>query len=280
MKVLITGSSGMLAKAVINELKGNDIICTDKNSLDITEKSKVIDFISKNKPEHIINCAAYTDVDRAEIEKELARKINSIGVENLAEAAKSIDATLIHISTDYVFDGELDLDKEYTETDLANPKTIYGLTKLEGEKSVKEKLTKFYIFRTAWLYGDGKNFVRTMLKLGKEKSSLNVVDDQYGTPTYTKDLAKIIKQSIIKKIPYGVYHATNEDYTNWYEFARSIFKICNINCIINPVKSEEYVRPAKRPKNSKMSKNKLKQYGICPRNYKEALEEYLKEEMK
>lgn len=276
MKILITGAKGMLAKAVIDQFKdNNELILTDVSELDITDENNTNEFITRIKPECIINCAAYTAVDKAEEDIELAKKVNSIGPKNLAIAAKKNDAILIHISTDYVFNGELDISKSYIEDDEIAPVTVYGKTKAEGEKNIIENCDKYYILRTAWLYGDGNNFVRTMIKLGKEKEEINVVSDQHGSPTYTVDLASIISQVIEKKLPYGIYHSTNEGFTTWYDFTKKIYEIANINCKVNPVTSEEFIRPAKRPKNSKMSKSKLLENGVIIPKYENALERYL-----
>ncbi len=280
MKILITGANGMLAKAVRNELKGEELILTDVAELDITNIDAVRKFVQKNKPQYIINCAAYTAVDKAEEQLELARKVNALGPKNLAIVANEENATLIHISTDYVFGGEKPVEEDYTEMEEKHPDTVYGITKLEGEQAIMDSTFKYYIFRTAWLYGDGNNFVRTMLNLGKEKEELNVVADQHGSPTYAVDLASIIHQAIQKGIPYGIYHTTNLGYTTWYEFTKKIFEMAKIDCKVNPVTSEEFVRPAKRPKNSKLSKEKLLKEGIEVPTYEDALERYLKEELK
>lgn len=279
MKILITGANGMLAKAVINQFKdNNELILTDVSELDITNETKTNEFIKNIKPDYIINCAAYTAVDKAEEDVELAEKVNSIGPRNLAIAAKENNAILIHISTDYVFNGELDISKSYIESDKIDPVTIYGKTKAAGENSIIENCNNYYIFRTAWLYGDGNNFVRTMIKLGKEKEEVNVVCDQHGSPTYTVDLASIINQVIKKKLPYGIYHSTNEGFTTWYDFTKKIYEMAKLSCKVNPVTSEEFIRPAKRPKNSKMSKSKLLENGIIIPKYEDALERYLKTE--
>lgn len=279
MKILITGANGMLAKAVINQFKdNNELILTDVSELDITNETKTNEFVTQTKPDYIINCAAYTAVDKAEEDIELAEKVNALGPKNLAIAAKNNDATLIHISTDYVFNGELDTTKFYIESDEIAPVTVYGKTKANGEKYIAENCDKYYILRTAWLYGDGNNFVRTMIKLGKEKEEVNVVSDQHGSPTYTVDLACIINQVIEKKLPYGIYHSTNEGFTTWYDFTKKIYELSNIKCKVNPVTSEEFIRPAKRPKNSKMSKCKLVENGVIIPKYEDALERYLCEE--
>lgn len=276
MKILITGANGMLAKAVRNELKNEELILTDVAELDITNIDAVRKFVNEAKPDYIINCAAYTAVDKAEEQEEIARKVNALGPKNLAIVANEEDATLIHISTDYVFGGEKPVEEDYTEMETKSPDTVYGVTKLEGEQAIIDATFKYYIFRTAWLYGEGNNFVRTMLTLGKEKEELNVVADQHGSPTYAVDLASIIHQAIEKGIPYGIYHTTNLGYTTWYDFTKKIFEIAKIDCKVNPVTSEEFVRPAKRPKNSKLSKEKLLNAGIEVPTYEDALERYLK----
>ena len=286
MKILITGAKGMLAKAVINRLKNeNELICTDVADLDITDSEAVEKFVSEKKPEYIINCAAYTAVDKAETAGEIVEKINSNGPGNLAKVAKENNSTLVHISTDYVFGGALDINEIYKEDDEKSPVTAYGITKLHGEEQVQKNTDKYYIFRTAWLYGDGNNFVRTMLNLGESKDELNVVADQHGSPTYAVDLANYIGEAIEKKIPYGIYHATNEGFTTWYEFTKTIFEYANITCKVNPVTTEEYIEMMKvtqaiRPKNSKLSKQKLKSQGINIPEWKDALKRYLKEEGK
>lgn len=286
MKILITGSNGMLAKSVRKRLEnGNELICTDVSELDITDEEAVSKFVKEVNPEYIINCAAYTAVDKAETAGDIVEKINAIGPKNLAISAKENNAILIHISTDYVFGGDLDISKEYKEDDKKAPVTVYGITKLHGEQYIQENTDKYYIFRTAWLYGDGNNFVRTMLKLGETKDELNVVSDQHGSPTYAVDLAEYIAQAIEKKIPYGVYHATNEGFTTWYDFTKAIFEYAEINCKVNPVTTEEYIEmmkvtQAKRPKNSQLSKDKLKEQGIVIPKWEDGLKRYLKEEGK
>ena len=286
MKILITGANGMLAKSVRKRLeKGNELICTDVADLDITDEKAVMEFVTNAKPDYIINCAAYTAVDKAEEAGEIVEKINADGPKNLAIAAKTVDAPLVHISTDYVFGGDLDIEKEYKEEDEKHPVTAYGITKLEGEEKIKENTDKYYIFRTAWLYGDGNNFVRTMLKLGETKDEINVVADQHGSPTYAEDLANIIGEAIEKKIPYGIYHATNEGFTTWYDFTKAIFEYAGIICQVNPVTTEKYIEmmkitQAKRPKNSQMSKEKLLAQGIHVPEWEDALKRYLQAEGK
>ena len=278
MKILITGANGMLAKAVRNEFSMDELILTDVEDLDITNLEAVKKYVSSVKPELIINCAAYTAVDKAEDEEELAYKINAIGPKNLAIVAKENDCILVHVSTDYVFGGDRDVSLDYCEDDEKNPQVVYGTTKLQGEKFIEENCSRFYIFRTAWLYGEGKNFVRTMISLSETHDELNVVNDQHGSPTYAVDLASIIHQAIEKSIPFGIYNSTNLGYTTWYEFTKKIFEIKNINCNVIPVTSEEFASKAKRPKNSQMSKKKLLDCGIVIPEYEDALRRYLENE--
>lgn len=285
MKILITGANGMLAKEVKEKFaQGNELVLTDVTELDITNKKMVMDVVEREKPDCIINCAAFTAVDKAEVAGEIVEKINADGPGNLAIAAKENNAILVHVSTDYVFGGDLDVEKDYKEDDSKKPVTAYGITKLHGEEQIQSNTDKYYIFRTAWLYGiGGNNFVKTMLKLGETKDELNVVADQHGSPTYAKDLAEIIYQAVTNKIPYGVYNSTNEGYTTWYDFTRTIFEYTGIKCKVNPVTTEEYIEmmgvtQAKRPKNSQMSKEKLKSVGINVPNWEDGLKRYLKEE--
>ena len=278
MKILITGANGMLAKAVRNEFKDDELILTDVEDLDITDLEAVKNYVGSTKPDYIINCAAYTAVDKAESESELAYKINAIGPKNLAIASKEYDCILVHVSTDYVFGGDRDVSLDYSEDDEKNPQAVYGTTKLEGEKFIAENCEKYYIFRTAWLYGEGKNFVRTMISLSETHSELKVVNDQHGSPTYAVDLASIIHQAIDKKIPFGIYNSTNLGYTTWYDFTKKIFEIKGINCNVLPVTSEEFASVAKRPKNSQMSKQKLLDCGIVIPEYEDALRRYLENE--
>ncbi|CCZ18445.1 dTDP-4-dehydrorhamnose reductase rfbD ortholog [Clostridium sp. CAG:780] len=276
MKILITGANGMLAKAVKEELKENELVCTDVEELDITNLDAVRLYTKKVKPDYIINCAAYTAVDKAEEQEELVYKINAIGPKNLAIATQENNAVLVHISTDYVFGGDKDTSKDYNEDDKKNPQAVYGKTKLAGEKFIEENCKKFYIFRTAWLYGEGHNFVRTMINLSKEHDEVKVVNDQHGSPTYAVDLASIIHQAMEKQIPFGVYNSTNMGYTTWYDFTKMIYDLEGINCKVTPVTSEEFKSAAKRPKNSQMSKSKLLKYGIKIPTYEDALKRYLK----
>lgn len=285
MKILVTGANGMLAKEVKEKFaKENEVIATDVSELDITNEKKVMEYAENTKPEYIINCAAYTAVDKAEENYDLADRINGDGPTNLAKAAKKVGAKLVHISTDYVFGGDLDISKDYKENDEKHPVTAYGKTKLHGEEGITANMDEYYIFRTAWLYGvGGNNFVKTMTKLGSTRDEINVVSDQHGSPTYAKDLAEFIYQAVTKKIPYGIYNSTNEGYTTWYDFTKAIFEYAGIICKVNPVTTEEYIdmmkiTQAKRPKNSQMSKEKLKKAGINVPEWEDGLKRYLKEE--
>lgn len=283
MNILLTGASGMLAQTIKQEFRNenlffSDVRPTDKNviQLDITNALQVDQVIVKTKPDVIINCAAYTAVDDAEDHPELAEKINAKGPENLAKSTEKTGATLIHISTDYVFDGHKPLSETYAEDDKKQPETVYGKTKLAGEQNIIKNTQRYYIFRTAWLYGPGgKNFVDTILNLAETNSELKVVNDQHGSPTSTKTLASIIHQALNRKIPYGTYHATNNGFTTWYDFAKLIFKLKNLNTNIIPVASTEYPTRAHRPHNSKLNKAKLEQQGIIIPDYQSALTEYL-----
>lgn len=285
MKILITGANGMLAKEVKEKFsEGNELILTDVAELDITNQEAVIKFVKEKQPDYIINCAAFTAVDKAEEAFELADRINGDGPTNLAIAAKEVGAKLVHVSTDYVFGGDLELDKNYKEDDPKNPVTAYGITKLHGEQGIEKNMDEYYIFRTAWLYGvGGNNFVKTMTKLGSTRDEINVVADQHGSPTFTRDLTEIIYQAVTKKIPYGVYNATNEGFTTWYDFTLEILKQQGIKCKVNPVTTEQYIEmmkitQAKRPFNSQMSKEKLKNAGINVPEWKDALSRYLVEQ--
>lgn len=278
MKILITGANGMLAKAVENEFKEDEQVLTDVQDLDITNLDAVKNYVERANPDCIINCAGYTAVDKAEEQPELAYKINAIGPKNLAIASKLNDCILVHISTDYVFGGAKEVKEDYLEDDDKDPQAVYGTSKLAGEKFVAEECDKFYIFRTAWLYGEGHNFVRTMLNLATTHDELKVVNDQHGSPTYAVDLASIIHQALNKQIPFGIYNSTDLGYTTWYDFTKLIFELKDIKCNVIPVTSEEFASPAKRPKNSQMSKSKLLQYGVNIPNYEDALKRYLEKE--
>ncbi|WP_415952701.1 dTDP-4-dehydrorhamnose reductase [Methanobrevibacter woesei] len=276
MKVLITGSNGMLGHDLIDVLDGkHELIKTTSKSLDITDEDKVKDYIVNENPDIVINSAAYTDVDGCETNEEIAYKVNGEGVKNLALACKVVDCPLLHISTDYVFNGENN--KPWMEDDEVGPISIYGKSKLQGEEAIESILDKFFIIRTSWLYGiNGGNFPKTMLELAKTHDTLTVVTDEIGTPTYTLDLAQAISE-LIETEYYGIYHITNSDYCSWFDFAKYIFEVKNINVNVVPVTAEEFARPASRPHYSVLNNSNWVNNGFKPlRSYKEAIKDYLK----
>lgn len=277
MKILITGANGLLGHELSSLLKDHTLILLSHSQLDISDSESVNKQIDSSSPDIIINSAAYTQVDACETNYDLAFQSNAIGPKNLAIKCKQLGIPLIHISTDYVFEGNEKKNSPLVENDKLGPKTVYGKTKLEGEKMVQENCEKYFILRTAWLYGEGKNFVKTMLSLSKKNKELKVVNDQIGSPTYAKDLAKAIKEIIEKKSDkYGIYHVTNKGEVSWYEFAKKIFEIKNIEIKVNPCTSEEFPRPAPRPHYSVLSNQKWIDAGFTPmRDYEEALNEYL-----
>ncbi len=280
MKILVTGSNGQLGreiKELSNSTKDINFIFTDIEELDITNPKDVQNFISKNKFDTIINCAAYTAVDKAETDKEKARKINAEAVYYLSKFARENNALLIHISTDFVFDGKKNT--PYTEEDKPKPLSIYGKTKLEGERIALKESKKLIILRTSWLYSSyGNNFVKTIIKNAKEKKNLRVVFDQVGTPTYAKDLAKVILSLCNTKInTKEIFHYSNEGAISWFDFAKAICEIAKIDCEINPILTEEYKTLAKRPHYSVLNKNKIKKYlEIKIPYWKESLTECIK----
>lgn len=273
----------MLAQAIKAKFSDpdNTLFLTDSHDLDITNPELVNQAVAKLNPDLIINCAAYTAVDKAEEQAELVEKVNAEGPKNLAVAAKNNNAIIVHISTDYVFGGNKPIAEVYSENDEKFPTSVYGKTKLAGEENIVTNCDKYYIFRTAWLYGEGKNFVRTILELAKNHDEVKVVSDQHGSPTYAEDLANIIYQAVENQLPYGTYNATNQGFTTWYEFTQKIYELANINnCTIKPVSSGEFASAAERPRNSQMSKDKLLQCGIKIPDWKDALERYLTKELK
>lgn len=281
MSILITGGKGQLGKDLAKELteRGIENIPVDIEEMDITDEKAVKEFISSCVKERaldaVIHCAAYTAVDRAEDEEELAYKINAVGTKNVAEACKENNIKLMYISTDYVFDGEGE--RPWQPDDKRAPLNVYGKTKYEGELFVQQ-LEKFFMVRISWVFGlHGNNFIKTMLKLGKERDELNVVDDQIGSPTYTKDLS-VLLADIIQTDKYGIYHASNEGLCSWYEFAKEIFSQAGLNVKLNPVDSSAFPVKAKRPHNSRMDKSKLVQNGFKPLpDWKDALRRYIEE---
>lgn len=284
-RVLITGSSGQLGLELQNKLKDKyEIIITTRANLDITNDKETLEFIKLNNPDVIINCAAYTAVDLCEQQEEEAYKSNALGPKNLAIAAKEVNAKFVHISTDYVFDGEGVKDdngdfRPYYETDITNPQSAYGRTKLEGEKLVIENMDNYFIIRTAWLYGEGKNFVRTMINLSKSNKEVRVVNDQIGSPTSTSELANMIEK-LIETEEYGIYHGTCEGFCSWYDLTCEIYKQLNITANVVPVTTEEFPRPAKRPKYSVLENKKLNEIGLYKfKTWQDSLKIYLKKEI-
>ena len=275
MKILITGSNGMLGHDLIEALKDNhELVLTTSRTLDITDKERVFDFISQNKPDIVINSAAYTDVDGCEENQDLAYSINGEGVKNLAFACREADSALLHISTDYIFNGENT--RPWVEDDEIGPISVYGKSKLKGEQAILEILDKFFIVRTAWLYGvNGRNFPKTMLELAENHSQITVVYDEVGTPTYTPDLAKAISQ-LIETEHYGIYHITNSGSCSWCEFAKYIFEVAGKDVEVIPVTAAEFARPAPRPHYSVLENRNWIEKGFEPlRSYKEAIKEYI-----
>ena len=278
MKVLVTGVKGQLGHDVMNELalRGIEGFGVDVEEMDITDRTACETVISQEKPDAVIHCAAYTAVDAAEDNLELCRKINAEGTRNIARVCKAMDIKMMYISTDYVFNGGGE--RPWEPDDHREPLNVYGLTKYEGEIAVEQNVQKYFIVRIAWVFGvNGKNFIKTMLRLGKEKGAVSVVDDQIGSPTYTYDLARLLVD-MIQTDKYGRYHATNEGLCSWYEFACEIFRQAGMDEVkVTPVDSDGFPAKAKRPSNSRMSKEKLTENGFerLP-SWQNALERYLK----
>lgn len=278
MKVLVTGTKGQLGYDVVNELekRGHTAVAVDIEEMDITDAVSVERVITEAEVEAVIHCAAYTAVDAAEDNVEICRRVNAEGTENIAKVCKKLDLKMIYISTDYVFDGEGE--RPWEPDDGRHPLNVYGQTKYEGELAVEKYLEKYFIVRIAWVFGvNGKNFIKTMLKLSETHEELNVVDDQVGSPTYTYDLA-VLLVDMVESDKYGRYHATNEGLCTWYEFAKEIFRQAGVEVKVNPVTSDMFPAKAKRPKNSRMSKEKLDANGFhrLP-TWQDALERYLSE---
>lgn len=278
MKIIVTGVKGQLGYDVVRELTSRgyeDVLGIDIEDLNITDEDAVYDFFKLNKPDVIVHCAAYTAVDKAEDDINTCMSVNVKGTRNLLNQARSNDAKFIYISTDYVFDG--DKKAPYEVFDDPNPESVYGVTKCHGEKEVR-LYEKHFIVRISWVFGkNGNNFVKTMLRLGKERESLNVVNDQFGSPTYTFDLSRLLVD-MVESESYGTYHATNEGTCTWYEFTREIFRLANISTSVNPILTVDYPTKAKRPKNSVMSKKSLddKRFKRLP-SWQDALKRYLEE---
>ena len=278
LRFMVTGAKGQLGYDIAFGLKaqGLDVIAPERDEFDLTDTAQVRGYIHENRPDVIIHCAAYTNVDKAEEEKALCYSINAEGTKTVAEAAKEIGARLAYISTDYVFDGLGEMPS--TEEKETNPVNYYGYTKESGEQMVKASSNRFYIIRTSWLYGsNGDNFVKKMLKLAKTNQKISVVDDQIGAPTYTKDLADFIV-ALVQTDKYGIYHGVNEGYCSWYEFAKYIFENSGMQIEVAPVLTKDYPQIAKRPLNSRLLKDNTDKSGIARLpHWKDALSRYLSE---
>ena len=276
MRILVTGVKGQLGHDVVNELKkrGHTPIGVDVEEMDITDSAAVEQEMKKETLDAVIHCAAYTAVDAAEDNREICMRVNAEGTRNIARVCRELDIKMIYISTDYVFDGEGE--RPWEPDDARNPLNVYGESKYQGELAVEEYLDKYFIVRIAWVFGvNGKNFIKTMLRLAETHKEINVVNDQTGSPTYTYDLAVLVAD-MAETEKYGRYHATNEGLCTWYEFAKEIFAQAGVDIKVNPVSSEEFPAKAKRPHNSRMDKSKLTQNGfrLLP-SWQDALKRYL-----
>ena len=278
MKLLVTGVKGQLGHDVVKECekRGITAIGVDIEEMDITDAAACEKVIKEAKVDAVIHCAAYTAVDAAEDNTELCRKINAEGTENIVKVCRELNIKMMYFSTDYVFNGKGD--RPWKTDDERSPLNVYGQTKYEGELAVENSLEKYFILRIAWVFGvNGKNFIKTMLRLGKEKGAVSVVNDQIGSPTYTADLA-VLAVDMIQTDKYGTYHATNEGLCSWYEFACQIFNEANMDVKVTPVSSDAFPAKAKRPSNSRMDKSKLTENGFSPLpGWQDALKCYLKE---
>ncbi len=276
-KIIVTGCNGQLGRAVNLHYAGTteyEFVNTDVGELDITDIDKVMGFVREVKPYAIINCAAHTNVDGCETDKDNAYKINAIGPRNLSIAATETGAKMMHISTDYVFSG--DGKKPYIEFDPVGPKAMYGITKLAGENFVRDFAKDYFIIRTAWLYGDGKNFIKTMLRLSETNDTVRVVNDQFGTPTSAKELAKAIA-CLLPTENYGIFHGTCEGMTNWADFAKEIFKQAGKSTRVEPITTEEFGSPADRPAYSVLENYMFKlTTDFMFADWEQALSEYMK----
>ena len=282
MRVLVTGAKGQLGSDLLCELSNRNIdaIGIDIDDLDITDPEATKELIEKinadKKLDAIIHCAAYTAVDAAEDNEALVTKINAEGTKNIAKVAKALDLSMMYISTDYVFDGEGE--RPWEPDDNRAPLNVYGMAKYKGELYVEELLEKYFIVRISWVFGlHGNNFIKTMIRLGKERGAVSVVNDQIGSPTYTPDLSRLLVDMIVSD-KYGRYHATNEGLCSWYDFAVEIFKQAKLDVAVTPVSSDAFPVKAKRPHNSRMDKSKLTKNGfeLLP-SWQDALKRYLSE---
>lgn len=278
MKILVTGANGQLGHDILLNLaaRGIDGIPADIAEFDITQAAATEQFIAAHQPDAVIHCAAYTAVDKAEDDVELCRLINVTGTENIARACQKINAKMVYVSTDYVFPGTGDT--PYETLAQTAPLSTYGKTKLGGEQAVEQLLKRYFIVRTSWVFGkNGNNFVKTMLRLGKEREAVNVVCDQIGSPTYTADLARLLVDMALSE-QYGIYHATNEGFCSWADFAQAIFRKAGLPTRVNFVTTDQYPVRAHRPSNSRLSKDKLDEAGFkrLP-SWEDALDRFLLE---
>ncbi len=279
MKVLVTGVKGQLGYDVVRELqkRGHEAVGVDIDEMDITDAVAVERVMTEVQPDAVIHCSAYTAVDRAEEDIEICRRVNVDGTENIAKICKKLNCKMLYLSTDYIFSG--DGERPWEPDDEASPLNAYGQSKYDGELVLKKYVEKYFIVRISWVFGiNGNNFIKTMLRLGRENGAVKVVDDQIGSPTYTYDLARLLVD-MIESDRYGAYHATNEGICSWYEFAKEIFRAAGMdNVSVTPVKSGEFPVKAKRPKNSRMSKEKLVTNGfsLLPA-WQDAVARYIKE---
>ncbi len=279
MKVLVTGVKGQLGYDVVRELqkRGHEAVGVDIDEMDITDAAAVERVMTEVQPDAVIHCSAYTAVDRAEEDIEICRRVNVDGTENIAQICKKLNCKMLYLSTDYIFSG--DGERPWEPDDEASPLNAYGQSKYDGELVLKKYVEKYFIVRISWVFGiNGNNFIKTMLRLGRENGAVKVVDDQIGSPTYTYDLARLLVD-MIESDRYGAYHATNEGICSWYEFAKEIFRAAGMdNVSVTPVKSGEFPVKAKRPKNSRMSKEKLVTNGfsLLPA-WQDAVARYIKE---
>lgn len=277
-KILVTGCNGQLGKAIQKEYESEavELILTDVADLDITDNAQVLQFVREHKPQVIMNCAAHTAVDLCEEQWDLAYRINAIGPRNLAIAATQTGAKLMHISTDYVFSG--DGDHPYTEFDPVGPNSAYGKTKLEGERFVQQFAKNYFIIRTAWLYGDGKNFVKTMLKLAGTRDNVSVVKDQFGSPTSAKELAKMMHH-LEPTENYGLFHGTCEGSCSWADFADEIFRLAGLPTKVNHITTEEYGSATRRPAYSVLDNYMLRlTTDFRMADWQDAIREYMEEQ--
>ncbi len=278
MKILVTGIKGQLGYDIVKLLNEKSIECVgvDIDDFDLTSEKDVRNYILNYSPTSVIHCAAYTAVDKAEDNKEICYNVNVSGVSHISKVCAEIGASLMYFSTDYIFDGKKD--SSFEIYDAPNPINYYGYTKYQGELKVMEALKNYFILRISWVFGlNGNNFIKTMLKLSSEKEHIDVVNDQIGSPTYTRDLANLVIDMIQTK-KYGIYHASNENFCSWYDFACEIFKESNINIAVNPITSDKFITKAKRPFNSRLSKKSLTENGfsLLP-TWQDAVKRYLEE---